>query len=131
MTLYRGQHGRRSAVSRRELLLLEMLRAGAGGVRTDRTISLEAGKPHPRRTTPDAYFGAARVAVFHDGCYWHECPEHYPNRLGGKVAERISVHNELLARRGWLVLRIWEHEPDLRGFADRVLEVVRLRGRRV
>ena len=26
--------------------------------------------------TPDIAFTRARVAVFVDGCFWHQCPEH-------------------------------------------------------
>lgn len=56
--------------------------------------------------TPDLTFPGRRVAVFLDGCYWHGCPEHHPER----DASYDSVIDAGLARRGWSVLRVWEHE---------------------
>src|SRR5579863_8533132 len=29
------------------------------------------------RRTADVVFTRARVAVFIDGCFWHQCPDHY------------------------------------------------------
>lgn len=129
MTLYVERNGQTPQVSRRELALVEMVAATGRElhIRTDRTIILERGGRSPRRTTPDIYFGGAKVAVFHDGCYWHECPEHHPRSFGGRVAAKMASDGVLLAKRRWLVMRVWEHEPDLQGFADSVVEAVRER----
>jgi DNA mismatch endonuclease (patch repair protein) len=68
----------------------------------------------------DVAFPGRRVAVFVDGCYWHGCPEH-GRRDGGANAEywtpKIARNKERdleqtarLARTGWTVVRLWEHE---------------------
>lgn len=70
-------------------------------------------------TRPDLVFTRARVAVFVDGCFWHRCPRHglepransdyWKPKLDANVA-RDARNNANLAREGWLVVRIWEHE---------------------
>lgn len=69
--------------------------------------------------SPDFIFRARRIAVFVDGCFWHGCPEHYTipatnadfwrKKREDNVARDRRVDLEL-RRRGWRVLRIWEHE---------------------
>lgn len=71
------------------------------------------------RTKVDITFGPARVAVFVDGCFWHMCPEHgtlpkanhdwWLDKLMANVSRDRRVDREL-AERGWLVIRVWEHE---------------------
>ena len=71
----------------------------------------------PRRTI-DIAFTRARVAVFIDGCFWHDCPEHgtqprsnaewWATKLGTNVARDLDT-TEYLNQSGWLVLRVWEH----------------------
>lgn len=73
----------------------------------------------PRRTI-DIAFTRAKVAVFIDGCFWHDCPEHgtrpisnaswWAAKLDANVA-RDRDTTAHLERAGWLVLRVWEHEP--------------------
>jgi DNA mismatch endonuclease, patch repair protein len=72
------------------------------------------------RYTADMIFTRARVAVFIDGCWWHGCADHYrkpssnTDYWSGKVArnrERDRLANEVLAAAGWIVVRVWEHEP--------------------
>ena len=74
--------------------------------------------PGTRRRV-DIVFGRARVAVFVDGCFWHGCLEH--GTRPGAHSEWWTAKLELnrlrderndadLARAGWRVLRIWEHE---------------------
>lgn len=69
--------------------------------------------------SPDFVFEHARVAVFIDGCFWHGCPKcgHIPktNRTfwAAKIArnrERDKMTSARLRRRGYAVLRYWEHE---------------------
>jgi DNA mismatch endonuclease, patch repair protein len=81
----------------------------------------------PKRCTPDLLFRRGLVAVFVDGCYYHECPTHNPDAFGGKHRTRDERDGRELAARGWSVLRHWEHDRDLRGFADRVVAEVRAR----
>lgn len=67
----------------------------------------------------DLVFTRAKVAVFVDGCYWHGCPEHgtvartnvdYWSSKIQRNRARDRETNTLLAERGWVSLRIWEHE---------------------
>ena len=68
---------------------------------------------------PDFMFRQQRAVIFVDGCFWHACPKHSnmpannrefwerkfaANRLRDRVVTRT------LRRRGWRVLRIWEHD---------------------
>jgi DNA mismatch endonuclease (patch repair protein) len=68
---------------------------------------------------PDFIFRRSRVAVFVDGCFWHACPRHgtlpaghrafWRRKLAANQARARRVNREL-RRRGWRVLRLWEHE---------------------
>jgi DNA mismatch endonuclease, patch repair protein len=87
----------------------------------------------PRRA--DIVFRRARVAVFVDGCFWHGCPEHgsWPSANADFWREKIQANqkrdldtNRQLEERGWLVLRVWEHE-DPKGAAQHVARRVRAR----
>ena len=60
-----------------------------------------------------------RLAIFVDGCFWHQCPKHSNIPAGNrpfwaaKLASnkrRDRLVNRTLAGRGWRVLRVWEHE---------------------
>ena len=71
------------------------------------------------RRTADLVFTRRRIAVFIDGCFWHGCPEHHTRaRTNADYwAEKVRANRERdadtdrrLARAGWTVLRIWEHE---------------------
>jgi DNA mismatch endonuclease (patch repair protein) len=69
---------------------------------------------------PDLIFGGPRVAVFVDGCFWHSCPTHgtepkvnrayWESKLRRNRARDQRV-TEALSAEGWLVVRIWEHQP--------------------
>ena len=71
---------------------------------------------------PDFAFPHARLAVFVDGCFWHGCPrcgslptsnrEYWKAKIE-RNTRRDRLQTKELKGRGWLVLRIWEH--DLRG----------------
>lgn len=68
---------------------------------------------------PDFVFRSQRLAVFVDGCFWHGCARHYrqpnsnvlywKNKIARNIARDRKCRNEL-SKRGWRVLRIWEHE---------------------
>lgn len=69
--------------------------------------------------TPDFIFRAYRVAIFVDGCFWHGCPRCYSRPKtnskfwDSKIArnrERDRSANRELRKRGWRVVRIWQHE---------------------
>ena len=73
----------------------------------------------PLMGRPDFVFPASRVAVFVDGCFWHGCPKHYTKpknnrafwkrKLDANRARDRQVNREL-RRKGWRVVRIWEHD---------------------
>lgn len=73
--------------------------------------------PLPGR--PDFTFPRLRLIVFVDGCFWHGCPRHgsVPRNNGRFWRQKIARNRERdrevtreLRRRGWRVVRIWEHE---------------------
>jgi len=70
------------------------------------------------RVRPDVVFPRTQLAVFIDGCFWHNCPEHgsiprvnaeYWRLKLAYNAERDRQSSRALESAGWLVLRIWEH----------------------
>ena len=73
-----------------------------------------------RRRRVDIAFTRARLAVFIDGCFWHFCPEHrsvpksntefWLSKFARNM-QRDRATDEQLGDAGWLVLRVWEHEP--------------------
>lgn len=68
---------------------------------------------------PDIVLPRYKVAIFVDGCFWHNCPMHgslpetnksfWKNKIARNV-ERDNEVNALLEQNGWRVIRIWEHE---------------------
>ncbi len=83
-------------------------------------------------------FRRTRVAVLIDGCFWHGCPEHHqaPKSNAAFWSDKIATNRardsqttEFLSRRGWLVLRFWEHEirADVGAVAARIIDEVRSR----
>jgi DNA mismatch endonuclease (patch repair protein) len=81
----------------------------------------------------DLVFTRARVAVFVDGCYWHGCPDHgtvartnayywTPKIQRNRARDRET--DTVLAERGWVSLRIWEHET-VTAAVERILTAVR------
>ncbi len=80
----------------------------------------------PRRSI-DIAFTRAKVAVFIDGCFWHGCPEHgqVPTANNAWWIAKLDRNRERdvattahLGDHGWTVLRIWEHTPPARAYAD-------------
>jgi DNA mismatch endonuclease (patch repair protein) len=68
---------------------------------------------------PDFVFRSLKTVVFVDGCFWHSCPRHkrvpkdnrafWKAKLDRNVARDREVNREL-RRRGWRVVRVWEHD---------------------
>ena len=77
-------------------------------------------RTHGRTVRVDIAFPGQRLAVFVDGCFWHQCPVHgtvpkansdyWAPKLAGNVARDRRTDVELRDV-GWRVLRIWEHQP--------------------
>lgn len=87
------------------------------------------------RCAADVVFRSARMCVFVDGCFWHGCPTHFHAPLANRAwwIEKIEATRERdrrqtneLERRGWRVLRVWEHEiADLDAAVQRVTAALR------
>lgn len=83
---------------------------------------------------PDLVFVSARVIVFIDGDYWHgwrfprwqhKLAPYWKQKIEGN-RRRDQRNFRCLRRRGWLVLRLWEHQVkcDAQTCIDRVEAVV-------
>lgn len=100
-------------------------------LRSARISGWRRGSSLPGR--PDFVFRHARLAIFVDGCYWHGCP-----RCGRQSKSRVEFWAEKIARnrlrdrranaqlrrRGWRVLRLWEHSLKI-GMEEVILARVR------
>jgi DNA mismatch endonuclease (patch repair protein) len=84
---------------------------------------------------PDFVFRARKVCVFVDGCFWHGCPQCYRRPASrqdywdAKVKhnrDRDRKVNRDLHARGWLTLRVWEHQLCLAGRKNLVRRLRRL-----
>lgn len=110
-----------------EMAFLKLLKAaGITGWRRHLALSLDPGSGSRKRllgrthrVKPDFVFRAHRLVVFIDGCFWHGCPHHATTPKANaefwaaKLAdnkERDRYVNRALRRRGWRVVRIWEHD---------------------
>jgi|SRR5579871_5581645 len=71
---------------------------------------------------PDLSFGRAGLAVFVNGCFWHRCPhckkglpkthtDYWKAKFSANV-QRDARKAQILRRRGWRVLVVWECEVD-------------------
>jgi DNA mismatch endonuclease, patch repair protein len=73
----------------------------------------------PLAGKPDFVFPADRLAVFVDGCFWHGCKTHskppqsncdYWDKKLRRNRQRDQAVTFILRKRGWRVLRLWEHD---------------------
>ena len=73
----------------------------------------------PLTGKPDFVFREARLAIFVDGCFWHGCLKHSKAPRSNQTYWRAKmIRNKArdrsvsraLRKKGWRVLRIWEHE---------------------
>ena len=88
---------------------------GASGIARIQPLRTNAGV-----VRPDLAFPGPKVAVFVDGCFWHSCPLHgntpgtnrdyWEPKLRGN-RERDGSVTEALVAEGWVVVRVWEHDP--------------------
>ncbi|NED87577.1 very short patch repair endonuclease [Streptomyces sp. SID11233] len=87
------------------------------------------------RCTADFVLPRHHVAVFVDGCFWHDCPDHGPKKFRGPNASlwrdkinankaRDQRNSEQATAAGWTVVRAWECEirRDAEEAARRVAE---------
>src|SRR3954469_7146062 len=71
--------------------------------------------------TPDLVLRRARILIFVDSCFWHGCRYHCrrPKSNVAFWATKIARNrwrdrrvNRYYRRRGWTVIRFWEHQLD-------------------
>lgn len=83
---------------------------------------------------PDVVFPRAKVAVFIDGDFWHgyrfplwenNLADFWKEKIR-KTRERDQKNFKKLRRRGWQVIRIWQHEVenDLNDCVERIVKCV-------
>ena len=68
---------------------------------------------------PDFYFSREKLCIFVDGCFWHGCPkcgripksrvEFWTAKIDGNRRRDETVRRRL-RRRGYHVMRVWEHD---------------------
>lgn len=114
-----------------ELKLRSLLHAAGLRYRVDAPIRTER-----RLVRPDIVFTRRRLAVFVDGCFWHQCPDHgtmpsdptgyWRAKLEANV-QRDQASTAALEQAGWSVLRIWEHVPPAEASALVQARVIGLR----
>ena len=85
------------------------------GLRYSKDVS-----PEPSlRCKADVVFRREKVCIFIDGCFWHGCPIHFhtPRTNSCWWEEKINdnrrrdrLKRTRLRKRGWIVIRVWEHE---------------------
>lgn len=84
------------------------------------------------RRRADIVFRGPRIAVYVDGCYWHNCPTHgtTPKENRSWWEEKFEANRSRdadtdarLTQDGWRVLRFWEHD-DSADAADAVAALV-------
>ena len=111
-----------------EFALVQLMRAaGITGWRRQVKVRIRYRGSQARRSVtptqltvrPDFIFQEVRLAVFVDGCFWHQCPFHsnlpenhqefWETKLHRNVA-RDRRYTKLLRLSGWSVLRLWEHD---------------------
>lgn len=72
---------------------------------------------------PDFIFRKKKLAVFVDGCFWHGCPRCYKRPSSNRLFwdQKITNNRErdrrvvrTLRKRGWRVVRVWEHDLQTR-----------------
>jgi DNA mismatch endonuclease, patch repair protein len=93
---------------------------------------------HPKDVIgcPDFYFSNERIAIFVDGCFWHNCqrcgniPRKHKKYWVKKfqlIKARSRRVNSSLSFAGTTVIRIWEHQVrnDLKTIVRRIAAAVR------
>ena len=72
---------------------------------------------------PDLAFVSKKLCVFIDSCFWHKCPKHFKAPKSNKDYWNKKIKNNVLrdkkiknlyGKKGWKIIRIWEHELKIR-----------------
>jgi DNA mismatch endonuclease, patch repair protein len=105
-----------------ELALRRELHRRGLRYRVDHTVLAQGRRRH------DIVFPGARLVVEVRGCFWHCCELHGSSPKSNsawwseKLERNVARDNEteaLLARAGWRIIVVWEHEDPMEA-ADRV-----------
>lgn len=74
---------------------------------------------YPLAGKPDFVFPKSKIVLFVDGCLWHGCHRHcripkanrayWIKKISANKARDAKIGRKLRAK-GWVVIRIWEHE---------------------
>lgn len=80
---------------------------------------------------PDFVFPGLNIVIFIDGCFWHGCPKcrrPMPQTNRGYWTSKVKLNrergdrvNRLLRRKGFKVVRIWEHQVRTRSSLEKLL----------
>ena len=82
---------------------------------------------------PDVYFPQQRLVVFLDGCFWHACPkcgrlpksrtEFWTTKIQNNRRRDQSISRRL-RRKGYHVMRLWEHSLRDDRWAPRLVNML-------
>ncbi len=111
----------RGNISTEQALAKALRRLGVTGWRRHHPVRLD-----DRVVRPDFVFRPAKLVVFVHGCFWHGCPLHgtTPSTRRSYWAPKLAANKardrrveRTLRKRGWRVVKIWEH--SVRGAPER------------
>jgi len=94
---------------------------------------------YPLEGKPDFVFPQKRIALFVDGCLWHGCQKHcrIPHTNRSYWIKKISTNKArdakivgILRVKGWVVIRIWEHEIKNRTVSRKLMMINKARSTR-
>ncbi|MGF7534725.1 very short patch repair endonuclease [Bacillus mexicanus] len=81
---------------------------------------------------PDIAIKKYKIVIFIDSCFWHGCPLHgripksnvefWNNKIKRNI-ERDKSINQHYTRKGWNILRIWEHDLNKKKFSQKIDEI--------
>lgn len=95
------------------------------GIRFRKNVKNLKGKP-------DIAIKKYKIVIFIDSCFWHGCPLHgripksnvdYWNNKIKRNIERDKSINQYYRRKGWNILRIWEHDLNKKKFSQTIDEI--------
>ena len=85
---------------------------------------------------PDIVFLKKKIAIFVDGCFWHKCPKCFSKPITRtkfwfkKIESNLRRDrkiNQELKKKGWLVIRVWEHdiEKNSKQISDKIAIILK------
>ena len=83
---------------------------------------------------PDIVFPKRKISIFIDGCFWHGCAKCSRKPTSNLTYWRAKIlrnrvrdrrNNQLLRKRGWTVIRIWEHDIKSEKKISKLLRILK------